>query len=508
MAYMPSPWQKSMHARAEPRKWIWVGRRGGKGRAVLHEALSVINTASFSPFIHDGLDMTDSLTPQIHVWCVAPNYGQAQQVWNEMKAFIPAHMVKPPQNLRGNRSSTGWNEASMNVWLDLPLIDGAGNTRSRTQVFWEIKSADNFEMLQTVGLDFLWMTESQDIKQGAWDKVRPILSSPGRLGRACIEGIPPLNRAHWFSRGYNDAIRRPTTMDTAITATTFDNIYLTEDQKDDIRNEKRKTTEAMWNRMYMAIQPDSGGAFFSASAIDAAKISNELTYPEPAHKYIAGLDLGKQTDPTVLIIKDRETRESVFAIEMLHRDWGVQKSTIAFETERWGCERIMMDSTGMGGDVLFDEFLDMGLPVEAFKFTNPSKHQLFLELAVALEQRTTSFPASWENLIEQMEGFEVTSQCTMFRYRQVNTGHDDWRYAEALALRACDPAREVQEARLRVHGKAGAVGINGNKKKQSAMMRQVSDWRQDSVLNERQPPPDIVINGDPVVMGQSIEEYR
>ena len=79
MAYMPSPWQKSMHARAEPRKWIWVGRRGGKGRAVLHEALSVINTASFSPCIHDGLDMTDSLTPQIHVWCVAPNYGQAQQ---------------------------------------------------------------------------------------------------------------------------------------------------------------------------------------------------------------------------------------------------------------------------------------------------------------------------------------------------------------------------------------------------------------------------------------------
>ena len=508
MAYMPSPWQKSMHARAEPRKWIWVGRRGGKGRAVLHEALPVINTASFSPFIHDGLDMTDSLTPQIHVWCVAPNYGQAQQVWNEMKAFIPAHMVKPPQNLRGNRSSTGWNEASMNVWLDLPLIDGAGNTRSRTQVFWEIKSADNFEMLQTVGLDFLWMTESQDIKQGAWDKGRPILSSPGRLGRACIEGIPPLNRAHWFSRGYNDAIRRPTTMDTAITATTFDNIYLTEDQKDDIRNEKRKTTEAMWNRMYMAIQPDSGGAFFSASAIDAAKISNELTYPEPAHKYIAGLDLGKQTDPTVLIIKDRETRESVFAIEMLHRDWVVQKSTIAFETERWGCERIMMDSTGMGGDVLFDEFLDMGLPVEAFKFTNPSKHQLFLELAVALEQRTTSFPASWENLIEQMEGFEVTSQGTMFRYRQVNNGHDDWLDAEALALRACDPAREVQEARLRVHGKAGAVGINGNKKKQSAMMRQVSDWRQDSVLNERQPPPDIVINGDPVVMGQSIEEYR
>jgi hypothetical protein len=255
----------------------------------------------------------------------------------------------------------------------------------------------------------------------------------------------------------------------------------------------------------MAIQPDSGGAFFSGSAIDAAKISNELTYPEPAHRYIAGLDLGKQTDPTVLIIKDRETRESVFAVEMLHRDWVVQKSTIAFETERWGVERIMMDSTGMGGDVLFDEFQDMGLPVEAFKFTNPSKHQLFLELAVALEQRTTSFPASWENLIEQMEGFEVTSQGTMFRYRQVDNGHDDWLDAEALALRACDPAREIQEARFRVHGKAGTAGINGNKKKQSAMMRQITDWRQDDVANQSLPPEDLIINGEPVVLGQSKE---
>jgi hypothetical protein len=90
MPYMPSPWQSTMHSRPEPRKWIWVGRRGGKGRGVLHEALAVINKASFSPFIHEGMDITDSLTPQIHVWTVAPNYGQAQQVWNEMKAFIPA----------------------------------------------------------------------------------------------------------------------------------------------------------------------------------------------------------------------------------------------------------------------------------------------------------------------------------------------------------------------------------------------------------------------------------
>lgn len=34
------------------------------------------------------------------------------------------------------------------------------------------------------------MAEAQDIKEAAWNKVRPTLNSPGRLGRAIIEGIP------------------------------------------------------------------------------------------------------------------------------------------------------------------------------------------------------------------------------------------------------------------------------------------------------------------------------
>lgn len=499
--YRPSPWQEQMHKLPQPRKWIWVGRRGGKGRGVLHETLGVIDTASKTPFMHEGTDMTDSLTPQIHVWCVAPNYGQAQQVWNEMKAFIPPHMVKPPRNMRGNRSSTGWNEASMNVWLDLPAQDANGVRRARQEVFWEIKSADNFEMLQTVGLDFLWMTESQDIKQGAWDKVRPILSSPGRLGRACIEGIPPLNRSHWFSRGYWDAIRNPSRMDVAVTATTFDNIYLTEDQKEDIINEKRKTTEPMWERMYMAKQPDAGGAFFSGWAIDRAKRAEARVRRNPASSgYVAGLDLGKQTDPTVLIIKDRVTRESVFAIEMLKTDWVVQKATLEAECRRWSVDRILMDSTGMGGDVLFDEFMNMGMPVEGFKFTNSSKHQLFLEYAVALEKETTSFPPEWDKLQIQLEGFEVTSDNSsgMFRYRQVDNGHDDWLDAEALALRACDPAVEEGSGFKRPKANiSGVKAINGANTASSTMMN-IQEARYDQWLAMEQEPEDITVNGEPV----------
>lgn len=498
-AYHPSEWQRELHRRPEMRKWVWAGRRGGKGRGALYEGLGVIEEASRTPFVMNGVDLTETLVPPVHVWTVGPNYGQCLQAWNEMKALIPPSMVYLPSGARGNRSSTGWNEDRKSVWLDLGPFDRDNKRRPRQMVFWEIKSADNFELLQTVGLDFLWMTESQDIKHGAWDKIRPILSSPGRAGRAVIEGIPPMNRMHWFSRGYWDARRNPGRNDVAITATTFDNPYLTVAQKRDVRDEKRRMTEAMWERMYMAVQPDAGGSFFASAAIDAVCGLGLVAHmrPRPGEHYVAGLDLGKQTDPTVLIIKNRRTRESVFALELLGADWNTQKMAIQLECARWNTSRIVMDSTGMGGDVLYDEFANAGLPVEGYVFTNNSKHQLFMEYAIALEKGTVAFPADWTKLREQLEGFEVTSQGQYFRYTQIDNGHDDWLDAEALALRACDPAMQDAAAFAAVRNRSGPLPprtpVRG-----SRMMRRVMNERIDQWLTIEQEPPDLIVNKEPV----------
>jgi hypothetical protein len=154
----------------------------------------------------------------------------------------------------------------------------------------------------------------------------------------------------------------------------------------------------------------------------------------------------------------------------------------------------------MGGDVLFDEFMNMGMPVEGFKFTNSSKHQLFLEYAVALEKETTSFPPEWDKLQIQLEGFEVTSDNSsgMFRYRQVDNGHDDWLDAEALALRACDPAVEEGSGFKRPKANiSGVKAINGANTASSTMMN-IQEARYDQWLAMEQEPEDITVNGEPV----------
>ena len=55
--YTPSPWQDSLHRNQAKRKWVWAGRRAGKGRAAIQEAISTILEASQTKFIVNGEDV-------------------------------------------------------------------------------------------------------------------------------------------------------------------------------------------------------------------------------------------------------------------------------------------------------------------------------------------------------------------------------------------------------------------------------------------------------------------
>ena len=266
--YEAYPWQKEMHNSKAKIKFVQAGRRAGKTRSALQEVLRVIREASTKPVQFPGKKEKltaeqAGLVPPIHIWTVAPTRAQMLQVWNEMQAFIPSHIVrKTKAKVQGGGRGGGFKQDDLHVWLDLK--DEKGNwlpNRWRQSVFWELKSADNPEGLQTVGLDFLHMAESQDIKETAWNKVRPTLNSPGRLGRAIVEGVPPDSTQHWFARNYKIAKENPSTRREAFHASTFDNPYLTDEDKLEIEEEKAALTENIWERFYMAIQPEGAGNF-------------------------------------------------------------------------------------------------------------------------------------------------------------------------------------------------------------------------------------------------------
>lgn len=465
MPYTPHEHQLKLHKSKAKVKWNQTGRRGGKTRSALEEDLAIIESLSHKYVQFPGQEGQTAeearLVPAIHVWTVAPTKAQMYQVWNEMQAFIPEHLVSKTNPYRENKlgggRGSGFKEDALHVWLVFRDKNGRwlqgkdGKPRPRPIVFWELKSADNPESLQSVGLDFLHITEAQEIDERGWNKLRPTLSSPGRAGRALVEGIPPVSPSHWFARNFKRAKEKPSTRREAFSWTAFDNPLLTDEQKEEIMDDKETMMEDDWNRLYMAIQPEGAGAFFRK--VDKAARAKELYQPAAGQQYVAGLDLGRSNDATVLIIKNRKTRESVSATELLKTDWLVQMETIKSEARRWNLKQIVMDSTGLGGqfarDIMYNEMLTEGIPVVAFNFTPVAKyHDLYLPYRVALEHQEVSFPAEWGKLTSQL--MDTTHKETANRGHVFGTssgGHDDWADAEVLALYGCDPIEYAQSTR-------------------------------------------------------------
>jgi len=111
-------------------------------------------------------DRPASLVPRTHFWIVAPTYPQLRQAWLELKEFMPKVFCQK------------WLEDDKIVYLkDGGMIEG--------------KSADNPESLQTVGLDFGWITEAANIPDEVWyNQIAPMLRSPFRHGYAVAESRP------------------------------------------------------------------------------------------------------------------------------------------------------------------------------------------------------------------------------------------------------------------------------------------------------------------------------
>ena len=510
MKYEPYPWQRKMHRSPAKVKWVHAGRRSGKTRSALAEALELVGRASRTPVtLPSGLEVSAQeagLEPEIHVWTVAPTDAQMIQIWHEMKAFIPEGLPYDWSRQgnrgggRGNRSGA-WKEDQFHVRLLLP-------SGYRRKVFWELKTANNPEGLQTVGLDFLHVTEAQDIKEAAWHKVRPTLSSPFRFGRAIIEGIPPMSSMDWFARYFKSASRDPNERREAFRATFRDNPNLTSAQRTEIEEDQANMPEHVWRRLYLAEQPEGRGQFFRRIN-DAAGRDGcvDLAAPVPGRQYVAGLDLGRTHDPTVMIVKDRQSRVSVSVVELLRSDWNLQQETIKGLVRHWGVQEVYMDSTGLGGmfaeDVLYRELLAEDVPVIGYNFTPQKKYQLFVDYAISLERGTVSFPGEWTKLISQLEDMSHRETANRGHHFYTASGsHDDWVDAETLALMACEPAREMGEEYRIIEPVSGIPPLRNGAGAHSMSSGFMDDLLRGIQAGRRPdgPVPDLVVDGGVVYL--------
>ena len=295
-------------------------------------------------------------------WWVAPIYEQAMIGW---RMLTPLVRQTPVFQVRESEHSV--------------LCPGGG--------FVRVRSADNPDSLRGEGLDLVVLDEAQNIDERAWTEVlRPSLSD--RQGKALFIGT--FRGRNWFWRLWSDAERMGGWKAWRYPSST--NPYLSAAE---LAQAAKELPQRVYLQEYECEPTDDAGAVFRNVL---GCVHGELEQPRPGRRYVAGLDLGRVNDWTVLTIADVETRRVVAFDRWQGADWGVTYGRVAERARAYGA-LCWADATGLG-DVVVSDLRRAGVELQPFVLTGDnakrgvqgSKTELINALVLALEREQIRYP--------------------------------------------------------------------------------------------------------------------
>jgi hypothetical protein len=237
------------------------------------------------------------------------------------------------------------------------------------------KSADNPETLRGAGLKRVVIDEAARCQREVWEEViRPAVSD---THGSVLFGSTPKGK-NWFyelwTRGQDPlqpefkSWKFPTADNPLISA-------------EDLQHARESLPVDVFNQEYLAeFLDNSAGVFRNIAACTGAVPSA----PIKGASYVAGLDLARLTDFTVLTILDAQGRQ-VFIDRFNLLDWKIQKQRVIDAVLAYNSAALLLDSTGIG-DPIYEDLRHADLNVDGYKFTNESKGQLIESLMLAFEK--------------------------------------------------------------------------------------------------------------------------
>jgi len=355
-----------------------AGRRWGKTRLGVLECLEVAASGG-------------------RAWWVAPSYKMGEVGW------------RPLSRIAGQVGAT---LRQMDRRVSLPT--GGEVT---------VRSADDPQSLRGEGLDFVVVDEAAFVKEAAWtEALRPALAD--RQGRALFISTP--KGLNWFWRAWSQAqnggpewaaFRFPTSANPFI-------------QAGEIEAARQSLPERIFRQEFLADFIDDAGGVFRR--VSEAATARELGRGAPGGQYVIGVDWGKHSDFTVLVVIDLRAQEMVALDRFNQIDYQVQVSRLNALAQRFDPVQIVVERNSMG-EPLVEQLQRDGLPVAAFTTTNASKTQAIDALALAFEQGALRILPDTD-LISELQAFEMERLPSgLLRYSAPSGMHDDMVMALALA---------------------------------------------------------------------------
>jgi hypothetical protein len=331
-------------------------------------------------------------------YCVAPTYAHTRKQWREIKYYCPPELI------------TGVSIATHTLTL-------IGDREI------QFKSADNADTMRGDAVCVVWMDEGGQIQEDRWTmELRPSLMDTH--GKAIFTGTP--KGKNWYFHLWTRGQDKHQSDYESWAFSSYTNPYLDPKEIDEF---KRDMPELAYRQEILAEFLDDVGSVFRNVR---SCVKGVLEDPQPGKRYVAGCDLAKHEDFTVIIVLD-ESGHVCFCDRFSQLDWVFQSKRIVDVCRRYNNARLLLDSTGVG-DPIYDNLRRSGLSVEGYKFTNASKKDLIENLSIQIDNQTVSYP-DIPVLISELGLYGYTvSRAGVTSYNAPQGYHDDTVIALALAV--------------------------------------------------------------------------
>lgn len=322
----------------------------------------------------------------ICMW-VSPVYSQARKIFEEMEIIT---------------RETGLVKHVGRGDLRLTFINGSEIT---------FKSGEREDTLRGYTLDYLVIDEAAYIKDSVWDRV--LRQTTLVRGKKVLFISTPKGR-NWFynvaMRGYSDDYPQYKTFH----ATSFDTPFITEEE---LAEAKMSLPETIYKQEIMAEFIEDGGEVFT----NLKYCCDLTTYPPPVSgdKYYAGIDFGRQTDYTAMVILNSKGEVVDFYRER-QKSWDIILSELLTRLRKWR-PQVTAEINSIG-DVLFERLKKEYPAIVPFLTNQDSKQNMVEDLIMALNEAKLRLPSKElnETLYGEMSIFTYTYSP---KSRKVSYGH-------------------------------------------------------------------------------------
>jgi len=390
LGYSPHLGQREIHNSTASRRVVACGVRWGKTWCSAMEGLA----AAMAP------------AERSVGWVVAPTYDLSDRVFREIQLAVMKHLRHRVITMKENDRR-------------IVLRNMAGGTSEI-----RAKSADNPVSLLGEGLDWLIVDEASRLKPLIWQShlSQRLLD---KQGWALLISTPK-------GKGYfHDLYLRGQGRDDDFRSWNYPSWTSPLLNSEMIEEERTRVPERVFRQEYGAEFIEGAGAVFR-NVRDCA--TGTWKEPSTEEMYVAGLDLAKVQDFTVLVVMNHK-KEVVFVDRFNKLDWEIQVGRIKTATERYHSCLTLTDTTGKG-EPIFEALRSGGVRVEPYSFTVRSKNDLVNNLALMFEKGHITLPTPdiWPEGIDELEAFEYSvTESGNVRTSAPSGLHDDCVIGLALA---------------------------------------------------------------------------